>query len=61
MTLGTQPAHIDHGYAATVHKLQGVTMNRAHVLATPHMDRHAAYVGLTRHRNVPTEELEGYC
>jgi len=23
----------------------------AHVLATPHMDRHAAYVGLTRHRD----------
>ena len=43
-------AHIDHGYAATVHKAQGVTVDRAHVLATPHMDRHAAYVGLTRHR-----------
>ena len=44
-------AHIDHGYAATVHKSQGVTVDRAHVLATPHMDRHAAYVGLTRHRD----------
>ena len=44
-------AHIDHGYAATVHKTQGVTVDRAHVLATPHMDRHAAYVGLTRHRD----------
>jgi Ti-type conjugative transfer relaxase TraA len=44
-------AHIDHGYAATVHKAQGVTVDRAHVLATPHMDRHAAYVGLTRHRD----------
>jgi hypothetical protein len=43
--------HIDHGYAATVHKAQGVTVDRAHVLATPHMDRHAAYVGLTRHRD----------
>ena len=43
-------AHIDHGYAATVHKAQGVTVERAHVLATPHLDRHAAYVGLTRHR-----------
>jgi hypothetical protein len=28
-----------------------VTVDRAHVLATPHMDRHAAYVGLTRHRD----------
>ncbi len=44
-------AHIDHGYAATVHKAQGVTVDRAHVLATPHMDRHAVYVGLTRHRD----------
>ena len=43
--------HVDHGYAATVHKAQGVTVDRAHVLATPHMDRHAAYVGLTRHRD----------
>lgn len=43
-------AHVDHGYAATVHKAQGVTVDRAHVLATGHMDRHAAYVGLTRHR-----------
>ncbi len=41
---------VDHGYAATVHKAQGVTVDRAHVLATPTMDRHMAYVGLTRHR-----------
>ncbi len=43
--------HIDHGYAATVHKSQGVTVDRAHVLATELMDRHATYVGLTRHRD----------
>ncbi|NML91792.1 Ti-type conjugative transfer relaxase TraA [Sphingobium sp. TB-6] len=43
-------AHVDHGYAATIHKSQGVTVDRAHVLATPGMDRHAAYVGLSRHR-----------
>jgi Ti-type conjugative transfer relaxase TraA len=43
-------ADVDHGYAATVHKAQGVTVDRAHVLATPTMDRHMAYVGLTRHR-----------
>ncbi len=42
--------HLEHGYAATVHKAQGVTVDRAHVLATGLMDRHAAYVGLTRHR-----------
>ena len=44
-------AHIDHGYAATVHKSQGVTVDRTHVLATSHMDRHATYVGLSRHRD----------
>jgi Ti-type conjugative transfer relaxase TraA len=44
-------AHVDHGYAATFHKSQGVTVDRAHVLATPGMDRHSAYVGLSRHRD----------
>ena len=44
-------AHIDHGYAATIHKSQGVTVDATHVLATPGMDRHAAYVGLSRHRD----------
>ncbi|WP_188661317.1 Ti-type conjugative transfer relaxase TraA, partial [Sphingomonas metalli] len=43
-------AHVDHGYAATFHKAQGVTVDRAHVLATPGMDRHSAYVGMSRHR-----------
>ncbi len=43
-------AHVDHGYAATIHKSQGVTVDRAHVLATPGMDRHSAYVALSRHR-----------
>ncbi|MFA7585188.1 MAG: Ti-type conjugative transfer relaxase TraA [Novosphingobium sp.] len=44
-------AYIDHGYAATIHKAQGVTVDRSHVLATPGMDRHSAYVGLSRHRD----------
>ena len=44
-------AHVDHGYAATFHKAQGVTVDRTHVLATPGMDRHSAYVGLSRHRD----------
>ena len=41
----------DHGYAATIHKSQGVTVDRTHVLATPGMDRHGAYVALSRHRD----------
>ena len=44
-------AHVDHGYAATIHKSQGVTVDRVDVLATPGMDRHAAYVALSRHRD----------
>ena len=44
-------AAVDHGYAATFHKSQGVTVDSAHVLATPGMNRHAAYVGLSRHRD----------
>jgi Ti-type conjugative transfer relaxase TraA len=43
-------AHVDHGYAATIHKAQGVTVDRTHVLATPGMDRHSTYVALSRHR-----------
>lgn len=44
-------ANVDHGYAATFHKAQGMTVDRAHVLATPGMDRHSSYVGMTRHRD----------
>ena len=46
-----QYGHIDHGYAATVHKSQGITVDRAHLLATRSLDRHAAYVAMTRHRD----------
>jgi Ti-type conjugative transfer relaxase TraA len=42
---------LTHGYAATIHKAQGVTVERAYVLATPGLDRHAAYVALSRHRD----------
>ena len=42
---------IDHGYAATIHKAQGMTVDRTHVLATPGMDAHGGYVALSRHRD----------
>jgi Ti-type conjugative transfer relaxase TraA len=42
---------IDHGYAATIHKAQGMTVDRTHVLATLGMDSHSAYVALSRHRD----------
>ena len=44
-------ASIDHGYAATIHKAQGVTVDHVHVLAAPGLDRHAAYVAMSRHRD----------
>lgn len=43
--------NIDHGYAATIHKSQGMTVDRAHVLATPGMDQHSSYVAMSRHRD----------
>jgi Ti-type conjugative transfer relaxase TraA len=42
--------HLDHGYAVTAHKAQGITADRAHVLASDLFDQHVAYVALSRHR-----------
>ena len=44
-------ANIDHGYATTVHKSQGVTVDSVKVLASSSLDRHLTYVALTRHRD----------
>jgi Ti-type conjugative transfer relaxase TraA len=40
----------DYGYAATVHKTQGATLDRTFVLGTRHFDKHTAYVAMSRHR-----------
>lgn len=43
--------HVDYGYATTVHKSQGATVDRVKVLASLSLDRHLAYVSMTRHRD----------
>lgn len=44
-------AAVDHGYAVTIHKAQGASVDRAYVLASRSMDRHLSYVAMTRHRD----------
>ncbi|MFS8125475.1 Ti-type conjugative transfer relaxase TraA [Rhizobium sp. BR 250] len=41
----------DHGYATTIHKAQGTTVDRSFVMASATMDRHLTYVAMTRHRH----------
>ena len=43
--------HIDHGYALTVHKSQGATVDSAYVYANEYFDKHSAYVAMSRHRD----------
>ena len=47
-------AAIDHGYATTIHKTQGATVDRSFVMASGTMDRHLTYVSMTRHRDQAT-------
>lgn len=42
--------NIDLGYATTIHKAQGTTVDRVKVLASLSLDRHLTYVAMTRHR-----------
>jgi Ti-type conjugative transfer relaxase TraA len=48
--------YVDHAYAITVNKAQGMTAKKAYVLATNHFTRNLSYVALTRHK----EDLKVY-
>jgi len=41
---------VDHGYALTIHKTQGATLDRTYVLESAGMDRNLLYVAMSRHR-----------
>ncbi|MEO0486266.1 MAG: AAA family ATPase [Pseudomonadota bacterium] len=41
---------LDHGYAVSIHRSQGCTVDQAFVLDSKSMDRHLTYVAMTRHR-----------
>lgn len=47
-------SNIDHGYALTLHKSQGKTVNWSMVVGSKYMDATAIYVALTRHRETTT-------
>ena len=46
--------HLDHGFAATIHKAQGMTADLVSVLPHARMDGQATYVALSRHRDEVT-------
>jgi Ti-type conjugative transfer relaxase TraA len=48
--------HVDHGYAMTIHKSQGMTTGRSFVLASPDLARELGYVAASRH----TDEARFY-
>jgi len=41
---------LQHGYASTIHKSQGMTVDRAMMWGSASIDRHLAYVAMSRHR-----------
>ncbi|MFB2553037.1 hypothetical protein [Ensifer soli] len=51
--------NFDHGYAVTIHKSQGATIDRAYVLFSRTMDAPLTYVAITRHRDTLRLFLSG--
>jgi Ti-type conjugative transfer relaxase TraA len=48
--------YIDHGFAVSIHRAQGCTVDQSFVLSSRSMDENLAYVAMTRHR----EEAQFY-
>lgn len=58
--------HVELGYAATIHRAQGVTITHSHVIAAPGLTREALYVAMTRgtarnHAYLPTDGADPDC
>ncbi len=56
--------HLELGYATTIHRAQGATVDTAHTITTPGMTRQSLYVAMTRGRHtnrayVATDQPEG--
>ena len=45
-----EPGHLDHGYALTAHRAQGMTVDRSFVLGSEELYREWGYTALSRHR-----------
>jgi hypothetical protein len=43
--------HVELGYATTAHRAQGITVDTAHTIAGPGMNRQVLYVAMTRGRD----------
>lgn len=51
LTINTKRfSSFDHGYASTIHRSQGVTVDHAFVIKSKAMDQHLSYVAMTRHK-----------
>ena len=59
----TEFSDFDYGFATTIHKSQGMSVDHAFVLGHGYMNQHLAYVAMTRHNEsvdfyAPTDRIE---